>query len=456
MTIPLIILLIIAFAIYLVKPSWLMLLWLISEPLLAPFIVLFSGVTDFEEQQAMVWGLWGLYNKLFIVLLFVEIIKLFFRPHHFSRKITPLLLPISALFVFIIFHNIVTNFYPFAILRGWLFVFYTVLPLLVFLLNKKMWPNIKALYLTVLIVCLIQLIAIPFNLEGLFAYAGRYAEILKGHTEASMMPGTFTRSNMMADYVAIVYMLITIDYFSRRSISFFQYIIVSAIVWIPLLFAGSKLPIIVTIINIFLCIIVFNRKRLISVLSAFAIIGSITAFLISNRGGSESNIDGLNRIVEGTSDFVKNSKKRDNSDNSTFSISVDLIDRYFFSSPIVGHGNAYDDNERAYLTDSGEDLSDLKSDASLAFYLVEYGLIGLLLFLFYHFKIIKLITFPFPPQQRNNITMLIFTFFVLFAVTERGLFNRGNFIFLFSYFFALARFYEEKNEYGRVLENKKI
>lgn len=439
-TIPQLILFITAFTLYLVKPSWLMLLWLISEPLLGPFIVLFSGVTDFEEQQMLVWGLWGVYNRLFLLILIVE----FIRGHKLQRKITYLFPSILCIFTYFIFHNIVTFFSPNTIIREWLYIIYAIVPLLVFLMNKKIWPSLKAVFIVVIIVCTIQLLFIPLNMSGIYAYSGRYIEILNSTIESGMVPGTFTRSNMMADYLAVVYFLITLDYFSRKSISFIQYIIVSTIIIIPLLLAGSKLPIIVTFVNIILCIVCFERNKLPVVFVSMAALIAVFVFLRNNSNEEVSSNEGMNRIVNGIGGFSSSKTRTSAIDESTLVLSSQLLEKYFWSSPLIGHGNAYDEDENAYPIPADSDLSGLNADATLAFYLVEFGIMGLFLFLFFQYSVIKFSAFPLPSKYRKTVVILVFIFFLLFAVTERGLFNRGNFLFLFTYFFGLARFYNEE------------
>lgn len=439
-TIPQLILFVAAFALYIVRPSWLMLLWLISEPLLAPFMVIYSGVADYEEQLQLVWGLWGVFNRLFILILLIEIV----RGHHLTRKIKPLIAPIVVLCVYLLVHNLITHFNPPTIIREWLFVFYTVLPLFVFLLNKKLWPSLKSMVLVVFIVCIVQIVFIPLNLSGVFAYTGRYMELVQGTTESALVSGTFIRSNSLADYLSIVYLFITIDYFTRKSMSLVQYLVLTLVILIPMTFTGSKLPIIVTFLNVFLCVVIFYRKKLLQVgVTAVLLVGVMTIAMKYSTSHYEEN-EGLNRIVEGVGSIVDSKSRKSALGESTFGISAELIDRYFWSSPIVGHGNAYDNDDNAYRTTAGLDVPGLVSDAALAFYLVEYGLVGLLLFFYLHYSIIKFSSFPVSKSKQKYVILLIFVFFVLFSVTERGLFNRTNIIFILAYMFGLARYNEEK------------
>ena len=437
--IPLLCLFVAAFALYLIKPSWIILLWLISEPLLMPFIVLYSGVTDYEEQLELVWGLWGLFNRLFTLIFLIEL----FRGHFFSRRIHRLLPSIVAICLYFVIHSLITHFEPKAILKEWLFIFYSILPLLVFLMNKKMWPSLKSMFFTILIVLIVQAVFLPLNLDGIYAYTGRYQEMLLGTTESGLVSGSFIRSNSLADYLAVVYLFITIDFFTRRSVHPIIFTAISVLIIGLITFTGSKLPIIVSLLNLLLCICLFYRKKILE-LSVVVLLTSIFVVLfVKTDSRLFSENDGLERIVEGVGGIANTNTRRSTLDDSTFGISTQLIDRYFYSSPLVGHGNALIDEDKAYPTTFSMDVPSLISDAAFAFYLVEYGLVGILLFFFFHYEVISFSSFPFLKNKRVIVSALIFLFFILFSVTERGLFNRTNLVFIYAYMFGLARINDE-------------
>lgn len=440
-TFPQIVLMIVGLLVYFVKPSWLMLLWLISTPLLGPFIVLFSGVTDFADQQMLVWNLWGVFNRVFLLIIVIEL----FKGHKFPKRVTKLVIPVLCLFAYFVIHNFLTHFYLSTIIRNIVYIIYALVPLCVFLLNDKVWPSIKEVYIVVVIVCLVQLVFIPLNLQGFSAYSGKYQELINGGNQTILLSGTFTRSNMMGDYLSIVYLFITIDYFSRKSISVIQYIFVSVIFIIPMLYAGSKVTIAATIINILFSIISFNfTKKGLPIISIAIILASLFyCFLLTNNIKNVSSNEGLSRFIVEMSDLVQ-LKKKGSTDDSTLQYSTDLLNKYFASAPLIGHGNYYKEDENAY--NSVLDVSGLKSDATLAFYLVEYGIIGLLLFLWFQYSVIKFATSYLNIRHRNRIARLIFIFFLLFALTERGLFDRSYFIFIFVYIFSLARYYNERHQ----------
>lgn len=447
-TVPQYALMLVAFAIYVIKPRWLLLLWLISTPLLGPFVVLFSGVTDFVEQQQIVWNLWGVFNRVYLLAIVIEIVK----GKKFYKSISPILPAVIILVFYIAIHNLITHFYPSAIIREIISIVYTLVPLFILLLNKEMWPSLKELYIVAFIICVVQLIFIPLNLQGIFAYSGRYFEMIQGGVQSHLMPGSFTRSNMMGDYLSVIYLFVTIDYFSRKSISFINYLIFSVIVLIPMFYAGSKVTIVCTVINILLCIAIFNRKNFAIVGFSFILFFGIISFLGSNRNDDISSNEGLNRVIGEMSELVQTKKKSGSQDESTLQYSTDLIDRYFWSSPIIGHGNAYEEDENAYY--STLDTEGLKTDATLAFYLVEYGIIGLFLFLMFQYQVVRFASFPVPLSQRKSIALIIFLFFFLMAFTERGLFDKSYFIFTFTYLFGLARFYNEEENKSLNLKNK--
>lgn len=431
-----------------------MLLWLITVPLLAPFIVLFSGEYMFEDQQKIVWGLWGLYNRLFLLIILYEICVRLSSPRIRYYKILVTFVPLSVFFLFqyVLLHSDFS-----AIFNPIIATFYTLTPMIALSLNKKAWPNIKGVYITVLIVLIIELLFIPLNMEGIFAYTGHYEEIINGMAEGKLMCGTFTRSNMMADYVSIVFFFITIDYFIRRSISFPHYILVSVIVLVLLVSAGSRLPIVLTVISVFLCIVLFRRKHIILLLSYVMLITITLAFLGSNQEDMISENEGLNRIVSGLSSFTQSDKKN-HADESTVSISQELIERYYIQSPIIGLGRAYKDEDNAYPLMTGTDLPNIKSDATLAFYLTEYGIIGVILLLLFYYAIIDSSVSNNTPCKKK-IVLLTFCFFFLFSITEGGIFFRNNFTFIYIYVFGLSRYYykyKPQKGSGKLIHSKYI
>ena len=169
------ILLLLAFLLYIFKPSWLMSLWLITIPLIAPFLVLRAGIDDLEEVQEFLWPLWSTYNRFFVIII---LYRLIFKKERFSQRISYFMYPWLALCIFLFFHNIITQFDLSVIYQNSVGALYAVSPMALFLLDKRTRPSLKQIYATTIIILLVQLVWLPLNMEGVFAYMSRYQEIV--------------------------------------------------------------------------------------------------------------------------------------------------------------------------------------------------------------------------------------------------------------------------------------
>lgn len=418
-------------------------LWLITIPLIAPFLVLRAGIDDFEEVQEFLWPLWSTYNRFFLLIILYNFI---FKKKRFPKGISFFMYPWLALCVFLIFHNIFTHFDLSTIYQNTIGALYAASPVALFLIDKKTRPSLNQIYITILIILLVQLIWLPLNMDGIFAYMSRYQELIHNSDEASLMPGTFPRSNSMADFVSIAFLFVYIDFFARHQLPKWQFVVVSIVVVVLLLFAGSKLPIVCTIISFILSAVIYSKKGVLMTIFAFVLGLSFFIFL-SNTSEKVSENEGANRIVNGLSSFTK-AKKTGKEDTSTFSLTGKLIDKYFMESPLWGCGNSYKGNDNAYKVNYPvSDLTTIRADATFAYYLVEFGLIGISFLLFYYYSIIRYACLLLP-SKLHRISFVIFVFFLLFSMTEGGLFITSNYPYIFTYLFALQRYYEEHERHN--------
>ena len=434
-------LLLVAFIVYLCKPSWLMSLWLITIPLIAPFLVQRAGIDDFEEVQEFLWPLWGTYNRFFVLII---LYRLILKKERFPQRASYFMYPWLTLCVFLFFHNVITHFDLSVIYQNSVGALYAISPMVMFMLDKKTRPSLKQIYVTSIIILLVQLIWLPLNMEGVFAYMSRYQEIVKNVDEASLLPGTFARSNSMADFVSIVFLFIFIDFFARHQIPKWQFLLVIIAVCVLLVSAGSKLPVVCTVVSFLLCAVLFSKKGVLVAMLVSAL--GVSMFLyLANTSEKVSENEGVNRIVNGLSGFTK-AKKSGKDDTSTFSLTGMLIDKYFMESPLLGCGNSYKGNDNAYKVNYPvSDLTTIRADATFAYYLVEFGLMGLLLYLFYYYRIIRYACLLLP-SKLHRISFVIFLFFLLFSMTEGGIFITSNYPYIFMYLFALQKYYEDRND----------
>lgn len=422
---------------YFVKPSWIMPIWLITEPIILPIVVFFMGITDAEESELIIWTMFYNFNRAFLFILVYEIIKKRFHP---TGNFKSLLSSLLALSVYFVIHNILTHFDLIIIKEHVFSAIYSITPLAVFI-KKESWPKLKYLLCVAIFVIIVQVVWLQLNQNGIFAYIFLYGELAKGVEDVWFMSGTFMRANAMADYISLIYLFITIDFFFRRELSSWLFIIISVLVGYILLTSGSKLPLIVSTVNLFLCMVFFVKNK------AVVLIPIIVAFCLTSFSGSVLNAvdrdSGIFRIFSGLSSFSKSKSAK--SSDTTFEISANLIDQYYWESPIIGCGYSYKGPEKAYPLrfNSAYDLTVLRADATFAYYLTEFGIVGIIFYFIFFIQIVRFVT---PYEIRKHyILVLLFIFYTLFSITEGGLFNPPYLMYMYVYIYALRRHFEENH-----------
>ena len=187
-------------------------IWLITEPIILPIVVFFMGITDADESQQIIWTMFYNFNRAFLFILIYEIIKKRFHP---TGNFKSLLSSLFALSVYFVIHNILTHFDLIIIKEHVFSAIYSITPLAVFI-KKESWPKLKYLLCVAIFVIIVQVVWLQLNQNGIFAYIYLYGELAKGVEDVWFMSGTFMRANAMADYISLIYLFITIDFFFRR------------------------------------------------------------------------------------------------------------------------------------------------------------------------------------------------------------------------------------------------
>ena len=431
------ILFILTIILYIFKPSWIAIMWLISEQLLAPIIVLILGISDFDSTHDFVYSLNHSYSRPFIcIILFI----LIFRNTRIQRDVLKVLLPWIFLATYLLFHSLIHHTDLFGLYGNPISALYSSTPLYMLLWDNATRPNLKHLFVTIIIIYAVQLIWLPLNADGIYAYMGRYEELLKNTEEIGLMPGSFLRSNHLANFVGITYFFVMCEYFLRGNLSFVAFTLTSAMAIPLLVVSGSKAPIIIVMFFLVLFILTYgNRKmKFIFISGVFGIIaawGTLSSLENDQDGG------GLGRITNGISDLAQTQKAGKHS-NTTFGLSTRLIDKYYMDGPLLGCGYSSRGEEKAYHLSNFEGLSTLaylRGDATFAFYLVEYGLIGLMLYLYYYYRIIKF-SFRFHSMKVRTIKFMLYimVFFLLMSITEVGIFEVTYMWYIIFYLFAVS------------------
>lgn len=431
-----------AFFIWIVRPSWLMLLWLVTIPILAPLMILNSGINDTEGLLGFLLQLWGVFQRLFLIIVFYQ---LFFKHKVLPKGLSTFLIPCGLLCVYFLFHNGIRHFDATALYQNIAGACYHFLPILVMILDKRVRPNLKAVFGVLVLIVAIQLVMVPFNLEGIVVYTMRYQDKTFLQEELGLVSGTFSQSNALADFLSVMYLFLCVDFFSRKTMSKKLFFIVSAVVLLLLALTGSKMPIVCSIMTLFMCILLFKRQMILPIIGTFVVL--LFLIILSWKSIEKLGVEyrGVDRFVSGMTAFIE-SKNGGKDDETTLRLSSALISRYFPESPIIGCGYAYKGQDKAYPVNLNTDfgLTNYEADATLALYVVEYGLIGIFLFLWYYFTLIKFSVSQTYSVEAMIISIIIFTFLLAFSITECGLFYRPNFFYFYMYIFGVQRWKEEQ------------
>lgn len=432
----------IALAIWVIRPSWLMPFWLISIPVLAPILVFRSGIQNTDELLNFIFGIWGAFQRVFIVIVVYQLIV---KKRNIPKEARVFMIPCVFLCVYFIFHNVVRHFNLTSLYRDVAGACYYFLPILVMILDKEVRPKLKDILGILIFIIAIQIIMVPLNLEGVIVYTMRYQDRFFLQEELGLVSGTFSRSNALADFLSIAYLFICVDFFTRKGISKTLFYTMSVVILSLLLLTGSKMPIVCSLLVYMLCLFYYKRKMLFHLTGAFIGLVLIIVFSWSHIEKLGEEYQGIDRFVSGITNFIE-SKKGKESDDSTIRLSTALINTYYWRNPIIGCAYSYKGEENAYPTNLNVDfgLSNYNADATLALHLVEYGAIGLLLYLYYYYSLIKYsVSVAFKRKQIKTVITIIFTFLLVFSVTEGGLFYRPNFFYFYTYIFAIQRHREE-------------
>lgn len=432
-----------AIAVWIIRPSWLMVLWLISIPILAPLLSIYLGIDHPEDIEVFLHTVWGVFQRVFVVIV---LYKLFCCKKKIPKGMSVFLIPCGFLCLYFVLHNVVRHFDMVEFYKNVAGACYNFLPILVMVLDERVRPKLSVVFGVLIFIVSIQLVMIPFNLEGVMVYPILYQDHIFLREELGLVSGTFHKANSLADFLSIAYLFVCVDFFSRKSISGRLFALISVVMLTILALTGSKMPIVCSLFILSLCFFYYKRHWVVPIF--IGIVGVILFVVLSWESIEKISAEyrGVDRFVSGMTNFIE-SKKGKSDDDSTISISSALIERYFLESPLIGCAYSYKGDDKAYpLSKIGvtSDLKTLNADATLSLYLVEYGLIGLFLYLWYYYSLINYSVEIVCGDKQKMVAIAIFLFFLVFSVTEMGLFYRPNFFYFYMYIFGVQRDLEEK------------
>ena len=177
------------------------------------------------------------------------------------------------------------------------------------------------------------------------------------------------------------------------------------------------MTLILVTLTLFFFFYVTKSKRTV-VLNFFAIGLLFSSYVIGNDSYFNQNEDsdnGLHRNLSGIINMINSDEISE--ENTLYYSAYLLIEK--FQSPLWGNGKAYRNNSYyGHSTDTFNEFT-YRTDARLAFMLVEYGLIGLGLYLIIYIFIFKE-CYKYSAENKVYLYLGAGIYFLLFSLTDNG------------------------------------
>lgn len=233
--------------------------------------------------------------------------------------------------------------------------------------------------------------------------------------DSNFMWGTFSNGNIVSMFVTLCYLFILCcynkDWPSYRKWLF--YLTTVAVCWC-ILFSGIRTYLV--LLFVFSSIIVYlkaKNKFFFTIILGLGVVFLISAFIVSDyetmasaekEAGIERQIYGISKIASG------------DDEGSTLSLSTYLLTEYYNPLDLFGKGQLY---KKGYGLVSLENNNEM--DATLALYLVEFGLITLFLIVYYLYYQSTIAPRAYRKKKSTFAKLLFFCCF-LSTVTDPGIF----------------------------------
>ncbi len=417
------ILLLIGWVIYTSKPKFFWIYWLSIYPYVLPllYLLLKPFLTPMYERFQPILEYYPS-----VILLFISF--LIFR-HILTSKLKIFRLPIALLFLFLILQNIFVGVDVKAFLLNIKDVLCVVIPCVLLIINRKIRPNRTSFLKYIYFFILIQTFFCILNSVGFKIYD----EMIEGGFEEHLICGTFTRYNHMANFLSVFFFILIYEYHEHKSLQRDKFLLSCFIIALLIFLSGSRMTLLL-LLYIMICIVyIYYGKRYI--LLFFLLLVSLFFVYIKNNeifiGQNADEGTGIERNVIGVIDLANSD---DLSEGSTLALSANLFMNYF-NSPFIGNGK--DHRSVFFYGNPALDpfAGSYKNDARLAFMLVEYGIIGLSLFLFLFSSTFKA-CLSYSEEKSNRLYFIAFFYFLLFSITDAGFWDAQIFSCFFVYVFS--------------------
>lgn len=413
--------------IYMKRPKFVFIYVLAIYPIVTPIILNLLIKGNVENDT-----LWELYFNIMRPTGYLLLLLLFLESSRTSTTllVPSLLMPVILLMLFFFSQSVLVAFNLSILYQKAIDLVFVILPLFLLWKSDRLKPDIWILMRFFYLVFVVEIIFSLFNLLGVTVYDDLYEY---ESFEKNAISGTFARYNHLANYLTTIYLVFCFEYTKYRTIKTSQFYMCSFIVFILTLLSGSKVSFVLLLFSLGICMYVFLRNK---VVIRIAVISALLLFVYTLMGvdalsqkEQETSL-GYDRIVGGLANAMQSSAKDDES-SSTLFFSFLAFEKYF-DHPIRGNGYSFNGMySKDYIGES--DIETIfMADTRLAYTIIEYGLIGCLLYFFMYYRINRILLYN-SSIKDSRVNVIFWTYFLLLTVTEVGIFDTYLVLIMFIY-----------------------
>lgn len=425
----LLLLLMAGIVVYYARPKYFFLYWLAIQPYILPvFFILFKD-SMMPMSDNYLPNLYFGYPYPFCNLILLFFCVTYVKDNNERGPFRVIVKSLLYLLFFLAIQNALIGFRPGVLYINIINVFENIAPFLLILINKEVRPKRDSFIHFIFVFVYIQLFFSLLNLADIRIYRD-----VSGLYDDTLIAGTFTRYNHMANYLSIFFFVLTYEYYVCKRLSSKTYYIMAFLIGLLIALSGSRMTFILFVFT-FLFFFCISHGKKVAILTSLGAVSLFSVFVMGNEtfwGQKAEEGTGLERNLIGVIDLANSD---DLSEGSTLALSAYLLmDK--FNSPLIGNGKAFRaENFYGHPTDTwNEDI--YRTDARLAFMLVEYGIVGLFFFLLLYASVFKGCS-KFSDENRKILYCGAFLYFILFSLTDNGFWDNVVLSVLFIYVFSV-------------------
>ena len=440
-----IVILLLGLLVYYKKPKWYMLYWMITYPILVPFLCYVGGISTDEDSYTVIHHFPGtfMYLNLWILIDSIMIRK---KKVQGLRGLFITAVVLVAFFVYQTAALSINNFSYLYLNVKSIGVF--VLSFAVLAINDRIRPDEESLKRLISFLIILETVGVLLNLVGVRFYRATFSVVREAFD--ANLSGTFQSGQALGDFMATLFLLICYYFFCKRVLPKAKFLVLFLCAMFCIISAGSRMCFAIALMGLIVTVFFYQKKHRF-LLAGMFIVGYLgLSFLANYKGGDISSNEGLNRIVEGLSSFTQ-SKKSGYDDESTMRLSQMVLEDYMSKTPIIGLGLSSQGDDFDVISGNVSTVKNLVADAHLAFLVIDIGVLGVFLYLLFFYQMFR--------YWRKNIqkeyikTLIItFVFFLIFSITEEGFWDSKCFPIILVFYFSL--FAQQERPISSLNKNK--